>query len=137
MNCSFNKLQSNSSIRVTWNGNLAVENCTRCCMRWYVTINGVECMAPGPVDAAIKQDLTAARLSVPFELHRPASISGICSGIAPDRTFNSGEYTVGLVAGICDGYSQTFDVLTGYNSVSRFIIEEIPSQVDAECSLYG
>eukprot|EP00731_Ephydatia_muelleri_P009476 Em0005g62a len=137
MNCSFDKIHSNSSIKVTWNGNLAVENCTMCCMRWYVTINGMECRNPGPVDAAIKQDLIGARLSVPFDLHSPASISGICKGTIPGGTLDTGEYVVGLTAGICDGYSQTFDVLTGYNSVSRFIIEEMPSQREDECALFG
>ena len=137
MSCTFEKTHSNSSIRVTWNGNLAVENCTSCCMRWYVTINGMECANPGPIDAAIKQDLSGVRIPLPFDLHRPASVSGICQGTAPGGYLDPGVYTVGLTAGICDGYSQTYSVLTGYNSVSRFIIEEVPSLGDPGCSVYG
>ena len=43
--------------RVAWDGNIAVEGCSDCCMRWYISINGSECEDPGPIDAAIRADL--------------------------------------------------------------------------------
>ena len=41
-------------------------------------------------------------------------------------------YKIGLSAGECPNFVETYSVLTGYNSVSGFIIEEIPEE-DPEC----
>ena len=66
-----------SGSRVTWDGNIAVENCSDCCMRWYITINDSECTDPGPIDAAIRQDLleSGSKSSLSFSLFLNQSLS--------------------------------------------------------------
>lgn len=126
MECTFSKQSNDTVLRVAWEGNVAVEDCTACCMRWFITINDEECADPGPVDAAIWQDLTTGPLAQPFDLRRPGTVAGICRG-GEAGWLSPGEHTIGLSVGQCDGL-ESFSVLTGYNSVSRFIIEEIPDQ---------
>ena len=81
------------------------------------------------VDAAIYQDLNSF---VPeFDMRRPATISGLCAGPAADRTFDSGEHTVELFVDRCDGFNEEFQVITGYRSVSRFILEEVTAETSS------
>ena len=79
-----------------------------------------------PVDAAVYQDLN--RFVPKFDMRRPATISGLCAGPAADRTFGSGEHTVELFVDRCDGFDEEFQVITGYRSVSRFILEEVTAE---------
>ena len=108
-------------------------------MRWFVTLNGRECSDPGPIDAALVQDLTDINPVRPNDLRRPTSIMGICRGFGGERT-RRGNYNVELMVGACQGGEGNNQVVpdpsstvTGYNSVSRFIVEEIPDQSDSEC----
>ena len=39
----FTKKENETSLRITWNGNLRIQSCSSCCRRWYFTIDGVEC----------------------------------------------------------------------------------------------
>lgn len=133
MECAFTKQNSDTVLKVSWDGNIALRGCMDCCMRWYITLNGEECEDPGTIDAAIRQDLTDGGLTEQFDLHRPASVVGVCRGTPSSPSLPSGGYTIGLVAGECTGFFATYDVLTGYNSVSRFIVEEIPDQ-DPSCT---
>ena len=95
----------------------------------YLTIDGEECSSPLPIDAAIYQDLS---VFVPkFDMRRPATISGLCSGPSANQTFASGRHTVELFVDRCDGNDQDFQVITGYNSVSRFIIEEVTAEASS------
>lgn len=55
MTCSITKQRNDTVLRIAWDGNMAVEGCSDCCMRWYITVDGVECGDPGPIDAAIRQ----------------------------------------------------------------------------------
>lgn len=101
-------------------------------MRWFLTVNGEECSDPGPIDAALVQDLTEIRFPPNYDLFRPASIVGICRGYGGSN-LSPGDYTVELMVGPCvaaEGDATAVpvpaDTMTGYNSVSRIIIEEIP-----------
>lgn len=123
--CTINKRKVNTVLKVSWFGNIALEQCSTCCMRWYLTINDQECANPGPIDGAVQQTLRLSGDSI-FDLRRPAAISGICYGSGADSdTFSAGINTVKLLVGPCAGTNETFTVSTGYNSISRFIIEEI------------
>ena len=87
-----------------------------CCRRWYITINGKECSSPAPIDA---------RLSVKgvtdLNLHRPGTLDGFCDNIP------AGRVTVGLSVGKCNSLPTAGgDASTCYDSVCRFIIEEVP-----------
>lgn len=73
------------------------------CNRWFFTFNGVECSTP--VDATVY-----SKMKTTFE--------GYCPGI------NKGPVKVGLNVGSCAGYTGG-DVHTGWNSVSRIIVEEV------------
>ena len=82
-----------------------------------------------PIDAAIYQDLSPF---VPqFDMRRPATISGLCAGPMADQTFASGMHNVELFVDRCDGNDEDFQVITGYNSVSRFIIEEVTAEASS------
>ena len=105
-------------------------------MRWFVTVDGEECADPGPIDIAIRQDLTELDMEDQFDDFRPASVVGYCRGNSLGG-FSAGSHTIGLSVGAClntdDEDFTTSDVMTGYNSVSRFIIEEVPNQNQDEC----
>ena len=64
-------------------------------------------------------------------MRRPATISGLCAGPAADQTFNSGAYTVELFVDRCDGFDEEYQVITGYQSVSRFILEEVTAETSS------
>ena len=51
--CLFNKTSSDSAVKISFNGNLRITNCEDCCMRWFITINGSECVSPAPIEAII------------------------------------------------------------------------------------
>ena len=92
-------------------------SCTSgCCRRWFITINGKECSSPAPIDTLIYANRVAN-----LNLHRPGTLDGFCNNIP------KGRVTVGLSVGKCNGYSKSADAYTCWNSVCRFIIEEIPS----------
>lgn len=78
------------------------------------------------------QDLTVGPLRVQFNHRRPGTVAGICRGVTSGQLLAPGEHEIGLMVGECEGFLESYEVLTGYNSVSRFIIEEIPDQ-DAAC----
>ena len=127
-----NKEEDYTVLKASWYGNIALEGCAECCMRWYLTIDGQECTNPEVIDGAIKQDL---QISQPFLSRRPAAISGICYGpneAGDNARFPTGAHTVDLFVGPCDGSNETFSVFTGYNSNNRFILEEIPPP-NADC----
>ena len=96
-------------------GNIRVAGCKHCCMRWFFTFNDIECRAPAAIDAVVYQNLD-------LNIHRSANIEGYCTGIS------KGLVRVGLHVGQCHGYG-IFNAYTGWNSVSRIIIEEIEPPV--------
>ena len=137
MTCEFSKQRADSTLRVAWDGNIAVVGCDNCCMRWFITIDGQECSNPGPIDIALRQDLTDLDEELWFDDYRPASVVGYCRGSGSDG-FSAGSHTIGLSVGACLNSEEeeftTSEVMTGYNSVSRFIIEEVPNQNQDECT---
>ncbi|CAH3188914.1 unnamed protein product, partial [Porites lobata] len=87
--------------------------CANCCKRWFITFNGAECSGPLPIDAVLwirnKDE----------DNHRPGFIEGYCNNI------HKGKIRVGINIGNCAGYGNS-NGYTGWNSVSRLIIEEVP-----------
>ena len=82
MDCSFTKQRNEIVLLIAWDGNIALEGCTDCCMQWFMNVNDKQCADPGPINASIHQDLTAGSLSVQFDTRRPSTITGICRGTA-------------------------------------------------------
>lgn len=129
--CSFSKQLAETVLRVTWDGNIALDECDECCMRWFLAIDGEECTDPGPIDGALAQDIDENV----YILNRPASIAGVCRGVAKER-FGVGAHSVQLKVAPCqdtgDGTTvpERSGTSTGFNSVSRFVVEEIPDGRD-------
>jgi len=65
-------------------------------------------------------------------MSRPATISGLCGGPTTERTFDVGNRRVELFVGRCEGFDDSYQVITGYQSVSRFILEEVEAP-DSSC----
>jgi len=61
-------------------------------------------------------------------MRRPATLSGYCAGPGANQTFTSGDHTVALFVDRCDGFDDDYQVITGYQSVSRFILEEVVAE---------
>ena len=83
------------------------------CKRWFITFNGAECSGPLPIDAVLwvrKSD---------HGNYKPGSIEGYCENI------HKGKIRVGINIGNCPSYGNA-NGNTGWNSVSRLIIEEVP-----------
>ena len=111
--CIFTKKKDDTSLRVVFQGNFHLERCSGCCKRWFITFNGAECSGPLPIDA-----VNFIRHSNQNN-HRHGAIEGYCDNI------HKGKIRVGINIGNCAGYGNS-DGTTGWNSVSRLIIEEVP-----------
>ena len=80
-------------------------------------INGAECSAPAAIDATVYMSYgTGSRLN---NLHRPRHVEGVCDKI------HNGTVRVGFWVGNCKSFGSA-DAYTGWNSVSRMFVEEIP-----------
>ena len=110
----FTKNFSDTSLHVAWTGSLTVYGCKSCCKRWYFTFNGAECSAPLPIDGVVHLGKLA-----PQDPHRVRHIEGHCNNI------HKGKVRVGFWVGNCQGTGEA-DAYTGYNSVSRIYVEEVP-----------
>ncbi|XP_078370471.1 collagen triple helix repeat-containing protein 1-like [Oculina patagonica] len=116
--CVFKKTSDDTGLRVFFNGDLRIYNCNSCCKRWYFTFNGAECSAPLAIDGVVYMASGAAPNAVK-DLHRVRQIEGVCEKVP------SGEVKVGFSVGNCAGYGDA-DAYTGWNSVSRIYVEEVP-----------
>jgi len=110
--CQFTKVKDDTALRVVYQGNFYVRG-NSVCKRWFITFNGTECSGSLPIDAVwwirkIDQDNL-----------KSGSIEGYCENI------HKGKIRVGINIGNCPGYGNS-DGSTGWNSVSRLIIEEVP-----------
>ena len=114
--CIFKKTSDTTGLRVFWNGNLRLHNCHDCCRRWYFTFNGAECSAPAAIDGIVYMIYGN---SAKKNLHRVRHIEGVCEKI------HKGTVRVGFWVGNCAGYGSA-DAYTGWNSVSRIYVEEVP-----------
>lgn len=114
-NCEFMKNFTDTSLHVYFAGNLRISGCDGCCSRWYFTFNGAECSSPGPIDGAFYM-LTGKN----HNLHRHRHIEGHCSNI------HKGKVRVGFWVGKCVSGHKSADAYTGWHSMSRIFIEEVP-----------
>ncbi|XP_062511691.1 collagen triple helix repeat-containing protein 1-like isoform X2 [Corticium candelabrum] len=114
-NCNFRKHDSNSALHVAYAGNLMVR-CTSgdCCSRWYFTFNGNECSGPMTIEGLVYSRLYD-------DPHRHRQIEGYCENI------RAGQVTIGVNIGNCNKWtSRTYNGYTGWASVSRIMIAEVP-----------
>ena len=114
--CIFKKASDTTGLRVFWSGNLRLYGCHACCRRWYFTLNGAECSTPGAIDGVVYMVHGNGGKK---DLHRPRHIEGVCEKI------HKGTVRVGFWVGNCAGYGSA-DAYTGWNSVSRIYVEEVP-----------
>ena len=135
--CFFVKQKNSTVLKVSWDGNIGLLDCFSCCMRWFLTVNGEECSNPGPIDASLVYQLNPTVNSI--NLVRPASIVGICREFG-GKALSKGAYGVALMVKPCQENQDLplevpnpSDARTGYNSVSRFIVEEIPESETDNC----
>ncbi|XP_053571899.1 collagen triple helix repeat-containing protein 1 [Bombina bombina] len=117
--CTFTKMRSQSALRVVFSGSLRLKCKTACCQRWYFTFNGAECAGPLPIEAIIYLDQGSVEFNSTINIHRTSTVEGLCEGIS------SGLVDVAVWVGTCADYPRG-DASTGWNSVSRIIIEELP-----------
>ena len=84
------------------------------CNRWYFKFNGNECSGPMTIEAAVYNNWSSGNPT----LHHHRSFEAYCENIP------QGAVRVELWVGQCSG--QTLgDAYTGWNSVSRIMIEEV------------
>ncbi|KAL9975628.1 hypothetical protein ACROYT_G012811 [Oculina patagonica] len=116
--CVFKKLSDKTALRVFWNGNLRLYGCHDCCRRWYFTFNGAECSAPAAIDGVVYMEY-GHKSGAKKNLHRPRQIEGVCEKV------HKGMVRVGFWVGNCARFGSS-DAYTGWNSVSRIYVEEVP-----------
>ncbi|KAL9953212.1 hypothetical protein ACROYT_G040591 [Oculina patagonica] len=112
--CVFTKNFSDTALHVYWTGALRVTGCTGCCKRWYFTFNGAECAAPLPIDGIVFLGAPSSQ-----NPHRVRHIEGHCNNI------HKGKVRVGFWVADCNGV-KAGDAYTGWISVSRIFVEEVP-----------
>ena len=101
---------------MAWTGALRIYKCNDCCKRWYFTFNDAECSAPLPIDGVMYMWHGSAQ-----DIHRVRHIEGHCNNI------HKGKVRVGFWVGNCpSGSGRAGDAYTGWQSVSRIFIEEVP-----------
>ncbi|XP_020625553.1 collagen triple helix repeat-containing protein 1-like [Orbicella faveolata] len=110
--CVFDKRKDDTALRVVYQGNLYL-HCSSCCKRWFITFNGAECSGPLPID------VVWWKASGSHRDRSPGAIEGYCDNI------HRGKIRVGINTGNCAGYGDS-NGHTGWNSVSRLLIEEVP-----------
>ena len=87
---------------------------TACCKRSHFAFNGAECSAPLAIDGIVYMWLGNTQ-----DLHRVRHIEGHCNNI------HKGRVRVGFWVGNCQ-HGVAGDASTGWQSVSRIFIEEVP-----------
>nr|XP_058968060.1 collagen triple helix repeat-containing protein 1-like [Pocillopora verrucosa] len=113
--CSFNKLQSDTAIKVSFQGNMRVYGTSVKCNRWFFKFNGNECSGPMTIEAVVYNHWPSGSPN----LHHHRSFEGYCENIP------QGRVTVELWVGQCPGGRTLGDAHTGWLSVSRIMIEEV------------
>ena len=83
------------------------------CSRWYFTFDDAECTKPATIEGVVYVKSTTVNP------HRPRHIEGYCNELP------KGYIRVGFMIGKCEGHSFG-DGSTGWNSMSRIVIEEVP-----------
>ncbi|KAL9976116.1 hypothetical protein ACROYT_G013368 [Oculina patagonica] len=116
--CVFNKKDYNTALKVEFNGDYRIAYCLDCCKRWFFTFNGVECSGPLAIDGVVHIYVNHGKTD--FNMHKTTQISGYCQGIT------TGAVKVAINVGDCPGKKSGSDAYTGWNSVTRIMIEEVP-----------
>ncbi|CAB3979696.1 Hypothetical predicted protein [Paramuricea clavata] len=118
-NCTFNKKYDNTSLRVFYEGTLKTSG-SYVCNRWYFTFDGppsygpgAECTKPATIDGIVHVSITH---EYPY---RYRHIESYCNQVP------KGYIRVGFWIGKCQG-SSLGSGHTGWNSMSRIVIEEVP-----------
>ena len=111
-NCIFNKKYDNTSLRAFYEGTFRSHG-SGVCNRWYFTFDGAECAKPATIEGIVFVSSTNEN---PYR-HR--HIEGYCDQVP------KGHVRVGFWIGRCPGDSLGSGN-TGYNSMSRIVIEEVP-----------
>ena len=106
-----NKLKPNSALKVSFQGNMRAYGNYKC-NRWYFKFNGNECSGPMTIEAVFFDP------SGNTNLYNHWSFEGYCENIP------QGSVRVELWVGQCSNYGLG-DAKTGWNSVSRIMIEEV------------
>ncbi len=83
------------------------------CSRWYFTFDGAECTKPATIEGVVYVPSTQSNP------HRHRHIEGYCNQVP------KGHIRVGFWIGKCVGESLG-NGSTGWNSMSRIVIEEVP-----------
>ena len=112
--CSFNKLHDNTALRVSYQATVEIYSDVRC-NRWYFKFNGNECSGPLPIDSMLYTDWYGGISNI----HRHHSFGGYCENLA------RGRVSVEVWIGRCTHHSLG-DASTGWQTVSRIMIEEVP-----------
>jgi len=115
--CSFNKLQSDTAIKVSFQGNMRVRGTTYKCNRWFFKFNGNKCSGPMTIEAVVYNNWPSSAGNPNLLHHR--SFEGYCENIP------QGTVRVELWVGSCPSGSPLGDAYTGWSSVSRIMIEEV------------
>jgi len=114
-NCEFMKTFTDTALHVYFAGNLRIYGCDHCCSRWYFTFNGAECSSPGSIDGAFYM-----QTGKNHNLYRHRHIEGHCNNI------HKGKVRVGFWVGSCNTGHKNADAKTGWPTMSRIFIEEVP-----------
>ena len=109
------KKYPDTSLHVYFSGNLRIASCDNCCSRWYFTFNGTECSSPGTIDGAFYVGRGRHH-----NLHRHRHMEGHCNNI------QKGKVRVGFGVGKCVTGHKITDADTGWHSMTRIFIEEVP-----------
>lgn len=113
--CSFNKLYINTTLKVSYQGNIRGYSHAKC-NRWYFKFNGNECSGPMPIDSVLYNFWSS---SSPSGILRPHFFEGFCENLP------QGTVRVELWVGKCARFPLG-EAYTGWDSVSRIMIEEVP-----------
>ena len=84
------------------------------CSRWYFTFDGAECTKPATIEGVVYVGSTTV------DPYRHRHIEGYCYQVP------KGHIRVGFWIGKCQGYGLGYGE-TGWNSISRIVIKEVPS----------
>ena len=84
------------------------------CSRWYFTFDGAECTKPATIEGVY---YTASTQVNP---HRHRHIEGYCNQVP------KGHMRVGFWIGKCANSNRLGNGDTGWSSMSRIVIEEVP-----------
>ena len=76
--CSFNKLYSNTALKVSYQGNIRVLSSYYACNRWYFKFNGNECSGPLAIDSVTYTYFNGQQPNV----HRNHFFEGYCENLA-------------------------------------------------------